>query len=288
MLWPAQLGLELEDIQRVRQTLTRVVSQMTIPRPAETEALVSMKLPPKTIVFVLAICKDRPATEQIGHMRQLKLDLIKNGEKRKRNQKFETTVECKCKKTAKSNDKQLLMTCFLFHSKTCLRNHCKVESWILDKINFLVARNRIAHEGHCLLRNHQKHVLSGLGKDLVAVVASMLLSPTSQWTSFHAHCLIFKPLLFRILRKSVPSRKWTRLWKQEVWKWRRRRRATRTRPNPTTLPYPLHQHQHTFFVRDDVSARIALVFVRSKWTKWNQPDLHVLLHTVLLLYYHWQ
>ena len=93
MLWPAQLGLELEDIQRVRQTLTWVVSQMTI--PAETEALVSMKLPQKTIVFVLAICKDRPATEQIGHMRQLKLDLIKNGEKRKRNQKFETTVECK-------------------------------------------------------------------------------------------------------------------------------------------------------------------------------------------------
>ena len=121
MLWPAQLGLELEDIQRVRQTLTWVVLQMTI--PAETEALVSMKLPQKTIVFVLAICKDRPATEQIGHMRQLKLDLIKNGEKRKRNQKFETTVECK--KTAKSNDKQLLMTCFLFHSKTCLRNHCK-------------------------------------------------------------------------------------------------------------------------------------------------------------------
>ena len=32
----------------------------------------------------------------------------------------------------------------------------------------------------------------------------------------------------------------------------------------------------TLFVRDDVSTRIALVFVRSKWTKWNQPDLHVL------------
>ena len=31
-----------------------------------------------------------------------------------------------------------------------------------------------------------------------------------------------------------------------------------------------------FFVRDNVSTRIALVFVRSKWTKWNQPDLHVL------------
>ena len=29
----------------------------------------------------------------------------------------------------------------------------------------------------------------------------------------------------------------------------------------------------TLFVRDDVSTRIALVFVRSKWTKWNQPDL---------------
>ena len=32
-----------------------------------------------------------------------------------------------------------------------------------------------------------------------------------------------------------------------------------------------------FFVKDDVSTRIALVFVRSKWTKWNQPDLCVLL-----------
>ena len=29
------------------------------------------------------------------------------------------------------------------------------------------------------------------------------------------------------------------------------------------LPFPLSQHEHTFFVKDDVSTRIALVFVRS-------------------------
>ena len=41
----------------------------------------------------------------------------------------------------------------------------------------------------------------------------------------------------------------------------------------TLKPFPLPRHQHTFNVRDDVSTRIAQVFVRSKWTKWNQPYL---------------
>ena len=45
------------------------------------------------------------------------------------------------------------------------------------------------------------------------------------------------------------------------------------------IQFYLPLHQHTFGPRRRVffSTRIALVFVRSKWTKWNQPDLYVLL-----------